>query len=132
VKINRGREAGASSEDRTDAGSFTGTVWADPVLREVPGVNVNTVFFAHGGRTHWHRHTQGQLLLVSSGAGVVQSRGGGAARIGAGDVVHSDPGEEHWHGSGRETMMVHTAVSLGLTEWLEEVSEEHYRAALDG
>jgi quercetin dioxygenase-like cupin family protein len=132
VKINRGREAGASSEDRTDGETFTGTVWADPVLREVPGVNVNTVFFAHGGRTYWHRHTEGQLLLVTGGAGLVQSRGGGAERVGAGDVVHSDPGEEHWHGSGRGTMMVHTAVSLGVTEWLEEVSEEDYRAALGG
>lgn len=129
MKINRGREAKASSENRTNAATFTGTVWADPVL-QARGVNVNTVFFAHGGRTYWHRHGQGQVLLVASGAGYVQSRGGEAAPIAAGDVVHSDPGEEHWHGAGADTILVHTAVSLGETTWLEEVDEDDYRSAV--
>ena len=129
MKINRGREARASSENRTDAATFTGTVWADPVL-QAPGVNVNTVFFAHGGRTYWHSHRQGQVLLVASGAGFVQSRGGEAAPIAPGDVVHSDPGEEHWHGAGADTLLVHTAVSLGETVWLEEVGDDDYRSAV--
>jgi quercetin dioxygenase-like cupin family protein len=36
------------------------------------------------------------------------------------------PGEEHWHGAERESYLLHTAVSLGETEWLEPVSDEDY------
>ena len=130
VKINRGREAGLASENRTDGDTFTGTVWADPVLRGVSGVNVNTVFFGPGGRTYWHSHEGGQVLLVTAGRGYVRTRAGQGEWVAGGDVVFSDGGEEHWHGAGGETFLVHTAVSLGETKWLEEVAEEDYRGAV--
>lgn len=28
-------------------------------------------------------------------------------------MVHIPAGETHWHGAGRETVMAHTAISLG-------------------
>ena len=50
MKINRGREPGTTSEQRT--ATFTGEVWADPVLAETEGVVVANVFFTPGaGRT---------------------------------------------------------------------------------
>jgi quercetin dioxygenase-like cupin family protein len=130
VKINRGREAGLGSEDRTDGETFTGTVWGDPVLRGVPGVNVNTVFFGPGGRTYWHSHERGQVLLATAGRGYVRTRAGDGGWVVEGDVVFAGGGEEHWHGAGGETFLVHTAVSLGETTWLEEVAEDDYRAAV--
>lgn len=30
-----------------------------------------------------------------------------------GDMVHVPAGEMHWHGASRETVMAHTAISLG-------------------
>lgn len=128
MKVNNGRVEGTSSEKRES--TFTGEVWADPVLADTPGVMVNTVFFTPGGRTFWHRHEQGQILFVTHGRGYVQTRSGEGRWVVPGDVVFFEVGEEHWHGAGGDSYMVHTAVSLGSTEWLDEVSEDDYRAAV--
>jgi quercetin dioxygenase-like cupin family protein len=128
MKVNRGRERGAPSEQRGP--TFTGTVWADPLLATQDGVLVNAVFFPPGGRTHWHRHERGQVLLVTAGRGYVQVRDGEGTWVAAGDVVHFPPGEEHWHGAGPESFLLHTAVSLGTTEWLEAVSPADYERSV--
>ena len=130
MRINRGREADAASEARSDW--FTGTVWADPVLADAPGVSVTDVFFTPGARTRWHRHVQGQVLLVTHGRGCAQTRSGSVSPLTSGDVVFFEPGEEHWHGAAGETYLLHRAISLGETEWLEEVAEDDYRAAASG
>ena len=128
MKVNHGRETDAVAENRTE--TFTGTVWADPVLAGVPDVTVNTVVFMPGGRTHWHTHDAGQILLVTHGCGYVQTRAGEGSWVSPGDVVHFPPGEEHWHGAGPDTYLVHTAISLGGHEWLDEVTDEDFRAAV--
>jgi quercetin dioxygenase-like cupin family protein len=128
MKVNRGREPGEPSEQRGP--TFTGTVWADPLLATQDGVMVNAVFFPPGGRTHWHRHERGQVLLVTAGRGYVQVRDGEGTWVAAGDVVHFPPGEEHWHGAGPESFLLHTAVSLGTTEWLEAVSPADYERSV--
>lgn len=127
MKINRGREAGQESERRSD--TFTGEVWADPVLTGADGVMVNNVFFAPGARTHWHRHERGQILFVTSGQGRAYTRDGDGAIIAAGDTVWIPPGEEHWHGAAADSYLLHLAVSLGKTEWLQPVSDEDYEGA---
>ena len=124
MKINRGREAGVPSEQRSE--TFTGEVWADSVLASTGHVMVNNVFFAPGARTHWHRHDAGQILLVTSGEGRVATRDGDVGTIGVGDTVWFPPGEEHWHGAGPDSYLVHLAVSLEKTEWLEPVSDDEY------
>jgi quercetin dioxygenase-like cupin family protein len=43
-----------------------------------------------------------------------------------GDTVWIPPGEEHWHGAGAGTYLLHIAVSLAATEWLEPVSDADY------
>jgi quercetin dioxygenase-like cupin family protein len=91
---------------------------------------VNAVFFPPGGRTHWHRHERGQVLLVTAGRGYVQVRDGEGTWVAAGDVVHFPPGEEHWHGAGPESYLLHTAISLGTTEWLEAVSPADYERSV--
>lgn len=126
MKITRGHVAGGASVARTD--TFTGEVWADPVMAQTDGVLVNNVFFTPGARTDWHRHEHGQLLIVQSGEGLAATRDGERAILGVGDVVFFPPGEEHWHGAGRATSLLHTAVSLGATEWLDPVSDGDYGA----
>jgi quercetin dioxygenase-like cupin family protein len=114
MDVIRGRAEKGEVEQRTS--TFTGTVWGDPLLK-ADGVVMNTVYFAPGARTYWHRHE-----------GWVAPREGEAARVRAGDAVWAPPAEEHWHGAGEDTLLVHTAVSLGTTQWLEEVSPEDYAA----
>jgi quercetin dioxygenase-like cupin family protein len=127
MKINRSHESGRPSERRSD--TFTGEVWADPVLADTGHVMVNNVFFAPGARTHWHRHVTGQFLVVTAGRGRICTRGGSPETIGVGDTVWIPADEEHWHGADTDTYMLHLAVSLDATDWLEPVSDADYRRA---
>jgi quercetin dioxygenase-like cupin family protein len=127
MKIVRGRADGMSSALRCD--TFTGTVWADPVLPATDGTTINVVTFAPGARTHWHEHEHGQILQVLSGQGWVCAAGEAPHPLRPGDTVWVPPGERHWHGAARTTLMAHTAISLGQTRWYEEVDPGDYAAA---
>lgn len=129
MHVTHGRLPGRPSEQRT--ATFTGMVHADPVL-DTGDVVINTVLFAPGARTYWHRHAAGQLLLVTAGRGIVATRDGQLHIVGSGDVIWTEPGEEHWHGACGDTVLIHTALSLGTTEWGPEVAESDYAAAGHG
>jgi quercetin dioxygenase-like cupin family protein len=108
-----------------DPAHFTGPTTSHP-LHRVPDphpLSVSIVRFAAGSRNVWHRHSGGQLLHVVEGEGWVQSRGEPAQRIRSGDSVSVEPGEEHWHGAGREGAMAHIAVSAGEITYLEPSEE---------
>jgi quercetin dioxygenase-like cupin family protein len=124
MKVIHGHAAPAESERRS--ATFTGEVWADPVLAPTEGVTINNVFFTPGARTHWHTHERGQILLVLAGHGRVFAQGGEIEPIGAGDTVWIAPGERHWHGADASSYMIHVAVSLGAADWQEPVSDEDY------
>jgi quercetin dioxygenase-like cupin family protein len=128
MRIARGR-ANAPSEKRS--ATFTGNVWADPVLPAEDGVTVNAVFFEPGARTHWHSHDAGQVLHITHGQGYLMCRDGSGGFLTAGDVAHIAPGEEHWHGAAPDSYMLHVAVSIGGHEWLEPVSDEDYAQAFE-
>ena len=123
--VTHGRLDGKPSETRT--ATFTGTVHMDPVLT-TPDVMINNVIFIPGARTHWHVHPGGQLLIVTAGRGIVATREESRV-VTQGDVIWTEPGEEHWHGASGDTLLVHTAVSHGTTEWHAEVGESDYDAA---
>lgn len=88
------------------------------------------VGFEPGARTAWHTHPLGQTLYVLSGVGLVGLRSQSPQAIRAGDTVWIPPGEEHWHGAGPETGMVHLAMQEAyegrVADWLEQVSEADY------
>jgi quercetin dioxygenase-like cupin family protein len=71
---------------------------------------IDSVRFAPGSRTVWHRHPLGQVLVVTEGAGRVQRRGGPIETIHPGDTVHIAPGEWHWHGAAPAAAMTHLAI----------------------
>jgi quercetin dioxygenase-like cupin family protein len=103
------------------------------LLPHADGAGVNRVTFAPGSRTCWHRHEGGQMLLGCAGGGLVVTRDGTVYGIAAGAVVHAAAGEEHWHGALPNAFMSHHSIVLGGgTEWLEEVSEQDYLAAVGG
>jgi len=129
MHVSHGRVAGKPSEQRT--ATFTGTVHMDPVL-DTGKVVINTVIFTPAARTYWHSHPGGQLLVVTAGRGIVANRAGDAHIVGIGDVIWTEPGEEHWHGACGDTLMTHTAVSHGTTQWGAEVAEADYTAASAG
>lgn len=124
MQVFHGRPQGAASEQRSS--TFTGSVWADPVMPATDGVGINNVFFAPGARTYWHSHQQGQVLHVTAGSGWVCTEGSEPQVIRSGDFVWIRPNERHWHGASVDSYMVHTATSLGKANWQEEVSEQDY------
>jgi quercetin dioxygenase-like cupin family protein len=129
MQIVHGRPEGAASDQR--GATFTGVVHADPVLPSTDGVTINNVFFTPGAHTYWHSHERGQILVVTAGAGWVCSRGSEPQSLKAGDVVWVPPGEQHWHGGRADSWLLHTAISLGVTNWLEEVPEDLVAALAD-
>ena len=86
------------------------------------------VFFAPAARTFWHWHERGQVLWVVSGRGLICTDGGLPQELEAGDTVWAPPGERHWHGGGPDTVLLHLAMSLGKTNWLDAVSDAEYAA----
>lgn len=128
MKVFHGRTSGAKSEQRGE--TFTGTVWADPVMPATNGVTINTVFFAPHSRTYWHTHEQGQVLQVTAGKGWVCLEGEAPQEIRQGDIVFIGPNERHWHGGSDSSYMVHIATSLGKATWQEEVAEADYPQGL--
>jgi quercetin dioxygenase-like cupin family protein len=128
MKHARGRSDGLPSQEGT--GTFTGRVLLDPVL-SAGNARINSVMFSPGGRTYWHSHDDGQVLIVGTGRGMVATRDGEQRVLAAGDTVYAPPGEEHWHGAAPDSFLLHTAVSLGTTRWLDEVTPDQYKAAWD-
>ena len=124
MKVIPGHAPGTESEQRT--ATFTGDVWADPILAPTEGVTINHVFFAPRARTHWHTHDGGQILMVTYGQGKIRTQDGDEHRIRTGDTVWIEPGEHHWHGASESTCMAHVAISLGGPDWLEAVTDEEY------
>jgi quercetin dioxygenase-like cupin family protein len=127
MKINRGREAGIGSELRS--ATFTGQVWADPVLNGVEDAAINNVFFAPAARTHWHTHDGPQILLVVGGRGQAYTRDGDGGAIAAGDLVYIPTGEEHWHGADPDAYLLHMAITIGGHQWLDPVTDDEYGTA---
>ena len=126
MRVIRGRPDGSRSAPWTE--HLTGVAWMDHLLQEAPdGTNathgtvaVTSVTFTPGSRTHWHRHSAGQLLIVVSGEGWVGDREGGRQVVRVGDVVWTAPGEDHWHGATNETLLTHVALTLGTTDWYDD------------
>lgn len=91
---------------------ITGDAWIDPVTdpEGASRTQIDSVRFAPGSRTVWHRHPLGQVLIVTEGTGRAQRRGGPVETIHAGDTVHIAPGEWHWHGAAPAVPMTHLAI----------------------
>jgi quercetin dioxygenase-like cupin family protein len=123
---------GARPSIRPPKDYFTGTVWQDPVVAAPAPARVvaSRVSFEPGARTAWHTHPLGQTLLVLSGVGLVQVKGGPIREIRAGDTVWFAPGEKHWHGASAGNGMVHLAIQESLdgshVTWMEKVSDDEY------
>ena len=121
---------GRATQDRPTkkrSKTFTGEVWGDPVMpRNADGDTINSVTFTPGARTYWHRHIGGQILVVTAGLGWVCVDGETPELLRAGDVVWVPPGERHWHGATDTTIMTHLGVTIGATDWQNEVSDEDY------
>lgn len=114
---------------------FTGNAFLTPLLAKDKNneFSAGAVTFEPGGRTNWHTHPKGQVLIVIEGTGLYQEKGSPAQPLKKGDVVNIPENIEHWHGATSTTKMVHIAITNFKEDvqvtWLHAVSEEDYADA---
>lgn len=118
---------------RAPADKFTGTVWVQSLVNPADAgslYSVGQVTFEPGGKTNWHTHPAGQVLLVTGGKGWYQERGNHPVSLKKGDVYIIPKDMEHWHGATKDTKFVHIAISNVLdgnsATWLLPVTGEEY------
>jgi quercetin dioxygenase-like cupin family protein len=78
---------------------------------ESDNYNCSVVNFTKGSTTGWHIHDCDQILVVTSGSGIVATEDE-EIEIKIGDVVHVKAGENHWHGAKTDTTMGHITVTV--------------------
>lgn len=111
---------------------FTGSVRIDFLFSKQTATKAAgaLVSFEPGARTAWHTHPAGQTLIIVSGLGWVQKKGGDIQEVQPGDIIYFEPGEKHWHGASPNKAMSHIAiheeVNGSVVTWMEKVSEEQY------
>ena len=106
---------------------FTGKVNFLDILGPEPPRKLFLVSFAPGARTFWHTHAGEQILYVVEGQARVQKQGAEAFDLNPGDVVYIEPNEMHWHGAKPGSgPMTHLAITIGASEWYQEVSDGEY------
>ena len=84
--------------------------------------------FEPGARTHWHKHTDRQLLLIEEGVGLVQERGEPVRVLRPGEPYYTKADVWHWHGAAPDQNAVQLTFYGGTIEWGEEVTDAEYRA----
>ena len=113
---------------------FVGAAWLNTLVPkdETETYVVNNVSFEPGGRTNWHTHATGQILLVTDGNGFYQEKDSPARALAKGDVVVIPSTIEHWHGASKNSGMIHVAITNnspeGPVKWLAPVTEEEYES----
>ena len=112
---------------------FTGTTFLERLCDkdDIWNSSIANVTFEPKARTNWHKHSGGQILLVTAGEGRYQERGKDINILQKGDVVKIPPNIEHWHGAGPNGMFAHISIEPNLpnnqTIWLEPVSDKEYK-----
>lgn len=112
---------------------FTGTTYLNMLNAkdDIFNTPLAGVTFEPLARTHWHKHSGGQILLILNGEGYYQEKGKDKQIIRKGDVVRILPNVEHWHGAGLDTWMTHISLesngAINQVTWLDAVKDEEYR-----
>ena len=112
---------------------FTGTSYLTMLSENDSVFNapIGNVTFESKTRTNWHKHSGGQILLVTAGEGRYQERNKEIQILKAGDAVKIPPEVEHWHGAAPDSQFAHISIEPNLpdnqTTWLEPVTDEQYK-----
>jgi len=105
VKISEVKKESASGP------LFTGSdVTRQILLPDSKQYNVQVVNFGKGIRNKFHAHDSEQILIITSGKGIIATETEEKI-ITVGDVVIIPAGEKHWHGATKDSEFSHIYVS---------------------
>ena len=105
VKIN-----GVKRESLSGPLFTSSDVTRQVLLPDSKEYNVNVVNFGKGVRNKFHAHDSEQILIVTSGKGIVATETEKTV-ITVGDVVIIPAGEKHSHGATEDSELSHIYVS---------------------
>ncbi|MEQ7799597.1 cupin domain-containing protein [Pedobacter sp. ASV1-7] len=92
--------------------------------------HVSEITLAPNSYTHWHSHPGGQIMLVTDGEGVYQSKGKSKVKIKKGDVIETMGGLYHWSGSAPNSSLSYISIKIvkenGLVNWHEPMTKGRY------
>ena len=112
---------------------FTGATHLNMLVQkdEMWNSSIGNVTFEKGARTNWHKHSGGQILLVTAGEGRYQEKGKEIQILKTGDVVKIPKDVVHWHGAAPDCEFAHISIETNIpnnqTTWLEKVSDVEYK-----
>ena len=112
---------------------FTGTTHLNMLVTrdDVFNSSIGNVTFDASARTNWHKHSGGQILLVTAGEGRYQEKGKEIQILKKGDVVKIPPNAEHWHGAAPDSEFSHISIEPNIpnneTTWLDAVTDAEYK-----
>ena len=99
-----------------DSTLFTGPdVTRQTLLPDSKEYNCNVVNFGKGVRNKFHSHDHEQILIVTTGEGIIATETE-EKMITVGDIVLIPAGEKHWHGATADSEFAHIFVSKLGTE----------------
>lgn len=104
------------------------TITGEARFVDVSDQRLARLVFEAGARTHWHKHTDRQLLLVEEGLGLVQERGKPIRQLRVGEPFYTEANVWHWHGAAPDQRASQLTFYGGTIEWGEAVTDEQYRA----
>jgi quercetin dioxygenase-like cupin family protein len=103
------------------------TITGEARFVDVSDQRLARLVFEAGARTHWHKHTDRQLLLVEEGLGLVQERGKPIRELRVGEPFYTEANVWHWHGAAPAQRASQLTFYGGTIEWGEAVTDEQYR-----
>lgn len=106
------RIAEVPEEPDTSPLSTGGAVTKQPVVpaEASSNLNCNIINFDRGARNKFHAHTSDQILIITSGIGIVVTEHE-EHEVTLGDIAHIPAGEKHWHGARKESYMSHITIT---------------------
>ncbi|MBA3947048.1 MAG: cupin domain-containing protein [Herpetosiphonaceae bacterium] len=112
------KQSPAAAED-ANSGNFGGSVHLQRMIdqHQSSDIELLSVFFDAGGRTRPHTHMVDQVLVITSGRGIV-ANGAEQHEVAPGDVILIPAGEWHWHGARPDAAMTHLSIKrYAETSW---------------
>lgn len=90
---------------------FVGEVATQSLVGEIDATHLRmtSVTFRDGARNRPHRHSCDQVLVITSGRGIVATADE-LREVVAGDVVVIPAGELHWHGAAAGDTLTHLSI----------------------
>jgi len=99
-------------KDNVGAPLFTGTITRQSPMAtiEESDLSIDYVHFPKGIRNKLHAHSNGQVLIVTKGSGIIATKSR-QCKVKAGDIIWIPTGEFHWHGANADSDFTHISVT---------------------